>query len=144
MKKIIKKASELYNKMEIKERTNGTKFYYFKESNEKIQEFVRNIHGESMPDDFIYEQIHNALGFISELEKADDDEFYDRLLDVEADCYTSDLTAWLNSSVSRVYYLTEAISEFGSTDGFDLLANAQLIEIREIYEKTFCELKKLI
>ena len=144
MKKIIKKAKELYGKMELKKRLDGSKFYCFKGNDEKTQEFARNIHGESMPDDFIYQQIYNALGFISELEKDDDDEFYDRLFDIEADCYTSDLTAWLNSSVSRVYYLTEAISEFGSTDGFELLANAQLIEIREIYEKTFFELKKLI
>lgn len=53
---------------------------------------------------------------------------------IEADVYTSDITEWLNSINSRVYYLTEALEDFDIKDGFQLISYAQYLEIREVYQ----------
>lgn len=53
---------------------------------------------------------------------------------IEADIYTSDLTEWLNSKNSRVYYLTEALEELDVKNGFHLLSYAQFLEIEEVYQ----------
>ena len=46
--------------------------------------------------------------------------------------YTSDLTEWLNTSNNYVYYLTDAISEFGARDGFEALAFAYYCFVEDI------------
>ena len=139
MKNIIKKASELRKKMVVKTRQNGEKFYSFRSYTEETSNFARDVHEGIAPDDFIYKQINLALNFIADFSEEDD--FYDRLLEISPDSLTSDLTSWLNSSNYRLYYLTEAIGE--SDNGFDLLAMAQLKEIQKIYTKVFEELENL-
>lgn len=52
---------------------------------------------------------------------------------IEADCYTSDLTEWLDSDNERVYYLTEVLETYELKDGFELLRYAQYIEKDEVY-----------
>lgn len=63
---------------------------------------------------------------------------------IEADVYTSNLTEWLNSKNSRVYYLTEALEEIEFKDGFQLLAYAQSREIEEVYQMGFEVIQKYI
>ena len=48
------------------------------------------------------------------------------------DTYTGNLTAWLASDENRIYYLTQAMQENCTEDGFTLLSNAQYEEILEI------------
>lgn len=54
--------------------------------------------------------------------------------DNDIDVYTSDLTGWLNRSDSNVYYLSEALEEYGETDGFKALQIAQMKAREEIYQ----------
>jgi len=51
---------------------------------------------------------------------------------LEPDVYTSDLTNWLGSRNDFVYYLTEAITEYGAQDGFQALAITQQIWKQEV------------
>jgi len=130
---VIKKiAQEIYDNMVSSTRENGSKYYHLKETTQWQTDIIHKAHGESMPSDFIYDVIRDVLGIIVYTENEEDfQEAIDESL--EADIYTSDLTAWLHDNNSNVYYLTEAMVEYGSfEDGFQFLSMAQLIHKREI------------
>lgn len=55
---------------------------------------------------------------------------------IEADPYTDQLTEWLHSDTERVYYLTEAMETYEPEDGFQLLIDAQCLEIDEVYNSS--------
>lgn len=81
----------------------------------------------------------NEADIINEDEKLDyidiDSLCDDILSSLEADIYTSDLTKWLNSHPSKVYYLTEVLEEYGDIkDGFKLLSLAQIRAKEEVYQ----------
>lgn len=117
-------AQEMFDNFEWKERKNGKKFYCQKEPRKEwITDICREAHGDRLPSDDIYEVIVEALERIAESE--DEDSAIDLIAEIEADVYTSNLTAWLNSNNYNVYYLTEAIEELELTDGFKVLAGAQ-------------------
>lgn len=94
-------------------------------------------------DEYYYNWARDAFDyFCSEIEDCKD---IDRAIQIIEDCefeslsgewYTSNLTEWLNSANKRVYYLTEAMEQYGSTDGFEVLSTAYGIEQREVYEMT--------
>jgi len=96
--------------------------------------------GHMLPDDWRYVFIEQAVDALAEHE--DTDEALGRL---EPDIYTSDLTAWLHSQNSRVYYLGEAMNECGSfRDGFQLLATAQMIEKKEVFQQVVTALHEVL
>lgn len=96
--------------------------------------------GAMLPDDWRYVFIETAIDALAEHE--DTEEALGRL---EPDIYTSDLTAWLHSRDSRVYYLGDALSEYGSfRDGFQLLAAAQMIEKEEVFRQVVSALQSLL
>jgi hypothetical protein len=87
--------------------------------------------GQMLPDDRRYEFIEQSVDALAEHEDAD--EARDSL---EPDFYTSDLTGWLHSLNSRVYYLGEVMQEYGTfKDGFQLLAAAQIWEKEEVFQQ---------
>jgi hypothetical protein len=93
--------------------------------------------GRLLPDDWRYAFIEQAVDALAEHE--DTDEALGRL---EPDMYTSDLTGWLNSLNSRVFFLEEALTEYGSfRDGFQLLAAAQMIEKEEVFQQVVSALQ---
>ena len=130
---ITEKAKYCRSFFELKEVTrNGEKksIYINKDhENETITDLCRSAHenGEILPDDFRYSKIVDTLDMIINREPETEEEAHDYILEMEADIYTSDLTAWLNSSNNRVYYLTEALEQFECKDGFNALAMAQSI-----------------
>lgn len=79
----------------------------------------------SLSMDSQYRFTMEALGIISEQEGNSEDSIREALYNMESDVYTSDLTEWLNESNYHVEYLTEALTEYTPTDGFQLLAMAQ-------------------
>jgi hypothetical protein len=84
-----------------------------------------------LPDDWRYAFIEEAVDALAQHE--DLDAARDSL---EPDVYTSELTGWLHSRNSRVYYLGEALTDYGSfRDGFQLLAAAQLCEKEEVFQQ---------
>jgi hypothetical protein len=85
--------------------------------------------GNLLPDDWRYAFIEEAVDVLAACE--DIEEARTRL---EPDIYTYELTGWLHSLNSRVYYLGEALAEYGSfRDGFQLLAAAQMMEKEEVF-----------
>jgi hypothetical protein len=93
--------------------------------------------GSLLPDDWRYAFIEQAVDALAEHEDADE-----ALGRLEPDIYTSDLTAWLHSLNSRVYFLGEVLAEYGSfRDGFQLLAAAQMIEKEETFHQVVTALQ---
>jgi hypothetical protein len=93
-----------------------------------------------LPDDWRYAFIEEAVDALAEHENADE-----ALGSLEPDVYTSDLTAWLHSLNSRVYYLEEAMTECGPfRDGFQLLAAAQMIEKEEVFRQVVAALNDVL
>lgn len=123
---------------ETKTRDSGEKFVCnTDDADPDLSAMARECHGDMLPDDFVYETIVEAFEAF-EYANLDDSGDADRssvMDEIEADVYTSDLTAWLNSNNNRVYYLGQVQEEFGACeDGFKLLSMAQYLEKREIYE----------
>ena len=87
--------------------------------------YAAHDNGETLPDDYRYQFLVDALDAISNENGAEG---------LEPDVYTSGLTEWLNSSSARVFYLSEALNAWGgAVDGFQLLGQAQLQEMLEVY-----------
>ncbi|HLJ95418.1 MAG TPA: hypothetical protein VKU02_19735 [Gemmataceae bacterium] len=90
-----------------------------------------------LPDDWRYSFIEQAVDALANHDDADD-----ARCSLEPDIYTADLTAWLHSSNSRVYYLGEAMESYGSfRDGFQLLAAAQILEKEEVFQQVVTALQ---
>jgi hypothetical protein len=139
----IRKKAELLNKALItKTRDDGTKYicvdgYAGKDYPQWMQDVVFAGHIDTMPNDEYYRAISNIVSDIVDLDEdiTELDDIREYISDnTEADIYTSDLTGWLNSRNSHVEYLTEAMNEYGATDGFQALGAAQIIWKREIAE----------
>jgi hypothetical protein len=121
-------------------RDNGEEFVKTKEGRpDWLENLIFTAHGNMMPDDYRYKFIEDALQYISD---QDEDADLDRP-EIEADTYTSDLTKWLNSRNDRVYYLSEALEEYGTNDGFQALYLAQLCERGEVYDSVLSSLREL-
>jgi hypothetical protein len=139
MKTIAEKAQyyrSFFERKEVPESRNSAGFIWINKDheNQEVKDlcFTAHNNGGMLPDDFIYSRIVEALDCLVEREPEDEDKARERLYELEADIYTSDLTAWLNSSNTRLYYLTEVLEQFGCKDGFQALAIAQKLEIDEI------------
>jgi len=134
MKTLQEKASTMLNQFEQKTRdADNRKFYCLKDdakNHDLYQDICHDAHNDMTPDDYKYDFIIEALELFAELECEEDAQ--DSIYEIEANCYTSELTAWLNSHNSRVYYLTEALEEFECKDGFQALAIAQQKEKIEV------------
>ena len=102
---------------------------------EELRESVHNAHGDRLPSDWIFDKYHSILDVISNYgEFSDIDDIRNEIVDGLVDCYTSNLTGWLNDDNRNVYYLSEALAEFGGgDDGFALLAMAQYQAIDDIF-----------
>lgn len=80
-------------------------------------------------------EIAEAMRDILEDEKIKDIEEFKELcqeIETEADIYTEDLIEWLHEDNENINYLTDAITEFNITDGFNALATAQALYKQEI------------
>lgn len=142
---IIKYIEDL-NKSEVIKIQNSDKTRrIFKQSNEVFNIFGSEDKGVLNPfNDYTYEWLNSFLYSVIDLLKYKDFETFEEMseeisenlnewVDSETDVYTSDLTEWLNSNNSNVYYLTEASEEFNETDGFKNLQLAQYKAIEEVY-----------
>lgn len=81
-----------------------------------------------------FSDVYNLIDEDEKLDYIDIDSLYDDILEsLDADSYTSDLTAWLDDRNSNVYYLTDVLEEYGPIDdGFKLLSLAQIRAKEEV------------
>lgn len=123
-------------------RPTGETFRRLKDgSPEWMTTVCRKAHDDArlLPDDWRYAFIEGAVDALAEHEDRDE-----ARSSLEPDIYTSELTGWLHSLNSRVYYVGEALSEYGSfRDGFQLLAAAQMIEKEEVFQQVVAALEEL-
>ena len=138
----MKTKIENYLKMfEIKEvEHNGKKksiVVFADSASEELKDSVRMAHGDSLPNDWIFDKYHSILNAMLQYDDIEDSrsEIVDSLVDI----YAGDLTVWLNDN--NIYYLDEAI-ENGAKNGTDALVQAQYIAIDEIYGEVLALLNK--
>lgn len=112
-------------------RTDGTKYWTYDHSPDRqwIQDMCLAAHGDMSPDDWRYAFIVEALDALSENEDSDD-------VDLEADIYTHELTAWLGSRADRYAYCDQWIEDTGGEFGgtIALLSAGQYTEKREVLD----------
>lgn len=129
-------ASEVYAALEAREIGNSTRWFLKDDASAEVQEIVRDAaaRADHPNHDVFYEFLNEAAGALSNLdESATEDDAQDAISEIEADIYTGHLTAWLALNVNHVYYLTEALEEYGdSRDGFQILGLAQMRHKHEI------------
>ena len=141
--KILKYLNKL-NKTEVIKITNSDKTRRIFKSN-AFEVFGGVDSGVLNPfNDYTYEWLNNFLydviDFIGYTDFNDFDELNDLIQDKISEwvnscvsVYTSGLTEWLNSNNNNVYYMTEVSEEYGETDGFKILQQAQYKAIDELY-----------
>jgi len=154
--KIISYIEDLNKSEVIKINDSDKTRRIFKQNDKVFKIFGTEEKGVLNPfNDYTYEWLNDFLYSVVDLLGYEDFDDFDELsekisenlnewVDSEVSVYTSDLTEWLNSSNSNVYYLTEVSEEYGQTDGFKLLAQAQYKAIEEVYNNALnCLIEEL-
>lgn len=128
--------NEALSQFEIVKRGDNDIVVLKREAPEALRDSVHKAHGDRLPKDWIYDKYHSIIDAFAgyAIEDTDGlDENRPEIVNGLVDVYTGDLTAWLNSSIYNVYYMTEAQEEYGpETDGFKLLMSAQYKAIDDI------------
>lgn len=137
--KIKTKIQNYINDFEpvIKQVDNSTIWVLKESASKKLKQSIYDAHEGSYPNDYIYSTylciLENLLNY--DINSIDDiDDIRHELIDSMVSIYTHDLTEWLHSDISNVYYLDIAITECLCKNGFELLATAQYISIDEVFE----------
>jgi len=139
-----------YHKSEAKDYEDKEPFYSFKsevirDTNEEYSKLSDAMHEIQTDEETVYDQVVNCLEWLGEKTEdepdgVDVDDLRDEMheaVDSSVNVYTIDLTGWLHRTVYNVYYLSQALAEFGSpkdNDGFALLSIAQYLCHQEIWE----------
>lgn len=138
------RARELYDAFVTDKRLDGTEFVKLQDgSPEWMKDLCRAAHGEMFPDDFRYAMIEEMASKIAD--SNEDADMDDVRCEIEADIYTSDLTAWLASRTDRYGYVDEAVEEMGWPDSglTQALQMGQVREKEEVFEAVRESLEKL-
>ena len=122
-------AQEMLDNLETKERKDGTKYICCKERIQWQTDIIIKAHEDRLPNDDIYSFIDDALCVLADSAEGNEQ---DAIMEIEPDVYTSNLTKWFNNHNGNVYYLTEALEEYGCKDGFQALSMAQAIHKQEV------------
>ena len=131
---IAKKAQKLLDNLEPKHRECDNKDIIVSKRTcnkeyKQLRDVLMNI---QMSMDSVYMFAWEALNAITEADAKTLVEAQEAIDGIEPDIYTSDLTAWLNEHCGHVYYLTQALDEYETKDGYNALAIAQQLAKREI------------
>ena len=113
-----------------------------------------NAHNGFLPDDIIYEHIYHIISEIEMYLRYNTDEYVDidDLIDelmseinIEPDQYTNNLLSWLSSNLNR-YAIVEDLYQKGYkfSSLFDLLQEAQYLEIEETKQLILNELREML
>lgn len=132
--KLIKKYAD---QVVQSKRDDGSYYtHLIEDHDEELQEAIYKTHGDLFPHDWIYETFGAILDHLTgyTIECLEDmEEYRHEIVDGLVDIYTHDLTAWLHSSITFVYYLDEAVKEYGQAD--NILMMAQYMAIDEIFNE---------
>lgn len=131
--RIIALAQDMARAFETRSRDNGDRFDVLQDDRpDWMQDVCREAHGDMLPDDQRYAMIRSAVEAIAEADN--DSDLEDIGMELDADIYTHDLTAWLHSRVDRYAYVDIAIEERGPFDSIiGALQAGQYEEKREVF-----------
>ena len=146
MSTIKQLAEQMSQAFEGRTRDNGAEFRALKDrSPEWMTTVCRKAHDDAdmLPDDWRYQFISECVNAISEHEGADED-IAEAVNTIEADVYTSELTGWLHSRVSRIEWMDQASEAYGKFDTIsDHLQMAQSMEKEETFFQVLQALRDL-
>lgn len=132
-------AGEAYDCFETSTRDNGDRFTILRDgAPEWVRDLVWAGHGDGalLPDDWRYDCIQSACGFIHD-NNADEDSSYE-FADQSVDIYNSARYQWLTSNLNRASYVDEATAEFGPADDVtEAIGRGQYMEASEVYASVF-------
>ena len=119
-----------------KKRDSGDFYTYLNtKAPSNLHDAVLAVAGSGYPTDWDFVTFSSLLERLTEytINNMDDiDNYRNEIVDSLVDIYTSDLTGWLHENINNVYFLTQAIEEFDTKDGFKALALAQYLAIDEV------------
>jgi len=105
---------------------------------DQLMDLIEDAQGQLDPDNWRYLFIAQAL-----LALSDYDDPGEAIETLQTASYAPDLTDWLGSHPDRIHYLTDAQEAHGPiSDGFNLLAAAQLMEKTEVFHSVLESLKR--
>ena len=93
-----------------------------------LKEFIREVHDEQLPDNFIYQTIQNCIESVADGRAG----IAGILEDVTADIYTEDLVKWSSTNLNRISIINDVLCENQIEDFNELLQIAQSREIEDI------------
>lgn len=111
-----------------------------------MDELIRKAHGLTLPDNWCYQFIRDALEAIAD---ALDEDLEDSNYNADASMYDSELLAWLASSSYRKDYVEQYVKEFGLPDASQfslttLIGSGQWLEMKEVYDSVLESLQEIV
>ena len=135
-------AKNFHNSFEIAQRDNGEEFSHLSNNApEWMKNAVRSVHGNQLPNDYIYSMCHDVTLIIADdYDQYDDwDEMCDNGIDSEiADgqvpVYNADRVKWLASNLYNAEYVDEAQEELGfeKFNTFEAIGMGMYYQAREL------------
>lgn len=113
--------------------------------NEELTDLIRHVHGQTLPDDWIYEQVRDSLQI---LQDAPADADFDDVgsFSIEADIYTSHLKKWFATYNEAEVIIDELVSGgviWPDTDTLTRIQIAQASEKERIFSQVVDFLRTL-
>lgn len=137
-KNINKVAKHLLEKFEVKTKACGEKIIIC-HSNSHLQDFIQEVHGELLPDNFIYQTIYNCIESVANGSSTVSAAFEE----MTPDTNIYDLTEWSISVPSRIHRINNILPEYHGDNYTELLQIAQTSELESICIQTISYLEML-
>jgi hypothetical protein len=144
------KAGEAYDWLETATRDDGESYVRTKDdAPEWVTRLVHEAHGDFLPDDWRYECVRAALGFIHDNDygEAEAEDYSSDFADEQVDTYNAARLKWLESNLNRHGYVNEAVEELGypSDEGIlHAIGMGQYLEGREVFDSVVASLRELV
>ena len=97
-----------------------------KHQDEELKDFIQKVHGESLPNDWTYQEIEESLAEIADASDDVIDEPYK-----EPDTYNYDLLEWLQDDLSRIVDVDDAIREMRGNYGLTEAIGFAQVKVKE-------------
>ena len=136
--KINKVARHLLEMFEVKTKTSGEEIIIC-HCKSHLQNFIKTVHGELLPDNFIYQIIYKCIESVANESR----DLCAVLEEIPANTNIYDLTEWSISNRLRIYSVNDTLSEYQGDNYTALLHLAQASEIEGICVETISYLEKL-
>ena len=137
MRTLQQAAGDYLGYFELRATENGLAWRPRDGAPPELKRIIRSAHGDFMPDDHRYRFIVEALKVLAE---CDDPGCAAAAVDRDP----AVLTGWLHSKITRLQYMTIAMTQAAPRDSLELLCAAQQIERNEVFEAVLGELRSLL